>query len=131
MDRYMTMHLTHFTTTGKRKAKFKYASAEHKRAAEQLAQDWQELKKSYSSPPVARPIQNARSLGKSLPKIPVRGGTLLSAPSMSTGIGVAVKAPVPMYTGDKMIGIGTLHKSNAVPVFSDEEAHDISKMRRG
>jgi len=34
------------------------------------------------------------------------------------------------YTGDKMIGIGTLHKSNAVPVFTDEEAKDMAKMRR-
>ena len=35
-----------------------------------------------------------------------------------------------VYTGDKMIGIGTLHKSNAVPVFSSEEASDMAKMRR-
>jgi hypothetical protein len=36
-----------------------------------------------------------------------------------------------MYTGTKMIGIGTLHKSNAVPVFSDDEAKDMARMRRG
>jgi hypothetical protein len=126
----MTMHLTHFTTTGKRKAKFKYASAEAKRTAEQLEQEWKELKKSYSAPPVRKPIENARSLGKSLPTIPQRG-SLLSAPSLSTGIGTATKADVPVYTGDKIKGIGTMHKSNAVPVFSDEEAQDISKMRRG
>ena len=35
-----------------------------------------------------------------------------------------------VYTGDKMIGIGTLHKSNAVPVFRVEDAHDMAKMRR-
>ena len=126
----MTMHLTHFTTTGKRKAKFKYASADAKRQAEQLEQEWQALKKSYSAPPVRKSIENARTLGKSLPTIPQRG-TLLSAPSMSTGIGTAVKAAIPVYTGDKIKGIGTMHKSNAVPVFSDEEAQDISKMRRG
>jgi hypothetical protein len=34
------------------------------------------------------------------------------------------------YTGDKMKGIGTLHKSNAVPVFTDEEARDQANMRR-
>jgi hypothetical protein len=28
------------------------------------------------------------------------------------------------------LGIATMHKSNAVPVFSDEQAVDISKMRR-
>jgi len=35
------------------------------------------------------------------------------------------------YTGDAMIGIATLHKSNAVPVFSADDAKDISRMRRG
>jgi hypothetical protein len=35
-----------------------------------------------------------------------------------------------VYTGDKMIGIGTLHKSNAVPVFRVEDAEDMAKMRR-
>jgi carbonic anhydrase len=34
------------------------------------------------------------------------------------------------YTGDKMIGIATLHKSNAVPVFSTEDAQAIANMRR-
>ena len=34
------------------------------------------------------------------------------------------------YTGDKMKGIGTLHKSNAVPIFTDEEAKDQAAMRR-
>lgn len=34
------------------------------------------------------------------------------------------------YTGDKMKGIGTLHKSNAVPIFTDEEAIDQANMRR-
>ncbi len=38
--------------------------------------------------------------------------------------------PSPIYTGTKVKGIGSMHKSNAVPVFSDEEAIDISRMRR-
>ena len=51
-------------------------------------------------------------------------------PSLDTGIGVATKRAAPVYTGDKMIGIGQLHKSNAVPVFKQEEAEDIARMRR-
>jgi hypothetical protein len=39
--------------------------------------------------------------------------------------------PVQVYTGTKVIGIGTMHKSNMVPIFSDNEAEEISKMRRG
>ena len=54
-------------------------------------------------------------------------------PSLNTGaVGTCTK-PVhgKVYTGDKMIGIGTLHKSNAVPVFNSEDAVEISRMRRG
>lgn len=36
-----------------------------------------------------------------------------------------------VYTGTRLIGIATMHKSNMVPVFSAQDAEDISKMRRG
>ena len=51
-------------------------------------------------------------------------------PSRDTGGAVATLKPTPVYTGDKMIGIGQLHKSNAVPVFRAEDAEDIARMRR-
>jgi hypothetical protein len=52
-------------------------------------------------------------------------------PSLDTGLGVATKPVRPeTYTGNNIKGIATMHKSNAVPVFSNEEAVDISKMRR-
>jgi len=38
--------------------------------------------------------------------------------------------PPQVYTGTKVKGIGTMHKSNAVPIFSDDEAIEISRMRR-
>jgi len=50
--------------------------------------------------------------------------------SLNTGLGVATAAPRKVYTGDKMIGIATMHKSNAVPVFNSMDAVEISKMRR-
>ena len=53
------------------------------------------------------------------------------APSVAAeGIGNALLKEPQMYSGTKMIGIATLHKSNAVPVFSEEEIIDISHMRR-
>lgn len=51
-------------------------------------------------------------------------------PSLSTKGGDATKASPKVYTGDKVLGIATLHKSNAVPVFNSTEAVEISKMRR-
>ena len=50
--------------------------------------------------------------------------------SLNSGMGVATKAPAKVYTGTMMKGIATMHKSNAVPVFTDEQAKDISSMRR-
>ena len=50
--------------------------------------------------------------------------------SLNTGFVAPAAAPRKVYTGDKMIGIATLHKSNAVPVFNNTEAVEISKMRR-
>jgi hypothetical protein len=50
--------------------------------------------------------------------------------SVDTGF-IALTKPVPnSYTGNKMKGIATMHKSNAVPVFTDTEAKEISSMRR-
>jgi hypothetical protein len=33
-----------------------------------------------------------------------------------------------VYTGDVVLGIATMHKSNAVPVISQQEAQDIARM---
>ena len=36
------------------------------------------------------------------------------------------------YSGErKLIGIGMLHKSNLVPVWDEQDAKEISRMRRG
>lgn len=36
-----------------------------------------------------------------------------------------------LYTGSAMVGISTMHKSNAVPVFNTDHAKEITRMRRG
>jgi hypothetical protein len=51
-------------------------------------------------------------------------------PSLNTGNVAATKADPKVYTGTKVLGIATMHKSNAVPVFNSEEAVEISSMRR-
>lgn len=51
-------------------------------------------------------------------------------PSLDTGLAVATKAPEKVYTGTNIVGIATMHKSNAVPVFNDKHAVEISSMRR-
>lgn len=38
--------------------------------------------------------------------------------------------PRDSYTGTYVIGIGTMHKSNSIPITSDQQAKDIARMRR-
>lgn len=45
--------------------------------------------------------------------------------------GACAKRESPTYTGDLIVGIGTMHKSNAVPIMrGTKQAEDIAKMRR-
>jgi hypothetical protein len=45
-------------------------------------------------------------------------------------MGPATKAPPKIYTGNKIIGIATMHKSNMVPIFNEEAAIEVAQMRR-
>ena len=131
----MTMHLEGpwLSTTGKKKGKIKFASAEAKRKSEQLDKDWKELQKRWGVELEEKKRKRALSAE------PLSGNYSLTIPagrstthikSLGQDNGVATMAPAKVYTGTKVKGIATMHKSNAVPVFSDEEAVDISKMRR-
>ena len=121
------------STTGKRKGKQKFASAEHARKARELDESWKELQKKW-----AVEIEDKKRK-RAMTAAPLKGNYSLTIPegrnttshlkSVDTG-GNALLKPNPIYTGTKVKGIATMHKSNAVPVFSDEEAIDISKMRR-
>lgn len=128
----MTMHLAHpgLTTTGKKRGKQKWASAEAKRKAEALAADWNKLLERHNIKPSAK-VSNKNSTGIYTATTPYRrDADQPRIPSKITSWDPCVKAPEKVYTGTKVKGIGTMHKSNAVPIFSDEEAIEISKMRR-
>lgn len=45
-------------------------------------------------------------------------------------MGSTAKPAEKTYTGTNMLGVATMHKSNAVPVFNSDAAKDISNMRR-
>ena len=53
-------------------------------------------------------------------------------PSLHGGVDTAAAPakPSPAYTGTEMLGVGTMHKSNAVPVFNADAAKDLATMRR-
>lgn len=130
----MSMHLEGpwLSTTGKRRGKMKFRNADQARQYREQESEWAELKKRWGAESEDR--RRTRGLTATTyvpPKMEFRGAEMLSKPSLSTGVGVATKSASPVYTGNKVKGIGTMHKSNAVPIFSDEEAVEISQMRRG
>lgn len=130
----MTMHLCGpaLSLNGKKKGKFKYRNAAEAQKARELDSSWKELLKRQgieAEEKKRRRALAAEPLVYNLTGATDRAGTA-HIPSLGTSGGVAVLAPPKVYTGTKVKGIATMHKSNAVPVFSDEEAIDISKMRR-
>lgn len=93
----------------------------------ELQSSWETMLKKYATKKIApkkQSLSDVYSLGtpacRETPKHP-------SLPF--TGAPCVLK-PNPVYTGTAIKGIGTMHKSNAVPIFSDEEAVAIATMRR-
>ena len=131
----MTMHLAHpsLSLTGKKKGKVKFRNADEARKSRELDASWRELLTSHGIEQEKRRKSRALKAPVYVPPTPhYRGADEPRIPSLSTGMmGVAAKAAPKVYTGDKIVGIAAMHKSNLVPVFNTEAAKDISKMRRG
>jgi hypothetical protein len=130
----MTMHLHHpsLSLAGKKKGKHKFRNAEEARKARELDASWKELQKKWEVDADARRRSRALKAEPLSYKLttPVGRTTTNNLPSRVTPGGST--APVhKVYTGTKVLGIATMHKSNAVPVFAEEEAIEISRMRRG
>jgi hypothetical protein len=130
----MTMHLAHpaLSLGGKRKGKVKFRNAEEARKARELDASWEELKKKWEVDADEKRRRRAMSAEPLTYKLTTPAGRTTShnIPSLNTGEGIAASKPAQQYTGTKMKGIGTMHKSNSVPIFSDEEAVAIATMRR-
>ena len=130
----MSMHLHHpsLSLGGKRRGKVKFRNAEEAKKARELDASWRELQKKWD----VDADDKRRSRAMKAPPLeyklttPVGRTNTHHIPSRDTGGNATLAAPK-VYTGTKVKGIATMHKSNAVPVFSDEEAIEISRMRRG
>jgi hypothetical protein len=110
--------------TGPQKSKKRKPNAKQR----ELDASWEALKKKYAPktvvPQKEQQLRDVYSLGKpacrETPKIP----------SLPFSGAPCTKKQSPVYTGSSIKGIGTMHKSNAVPIFSDEQAIEIATMRR-
>jgi hypothetical protein len=131
----MTMHLEGpwLSTTGKKRGPRQWASSAAKKQAETRQAEWDRklvefdrMAPKFSTGPYNAP---KKIMSDFMPRTPPGRETPRIA-SQDTGWVTCKAVKDTEYTGDKILGIGVLHKSNGVPVFSQEEAHDISKMRR-
>jgi hypothetical protein len=127
------------STTGKKKGKQKFRTAEAANRARQAKESWNEILEKYDAKVVVeKPKQVRAGSSKNLATYRTDWRSRVDPnrltdhiPSRDTGCGVAARPADKVYTGDAMIGIGQLHKSNGIPVFRQEDAVDVSKMRRG
>jgi hypothetical protein len=122
-----------YSTTGKQKGKRRWASAEAKKLAQKRQAEWDrklvefdKMAPKFSTGPYNSP---RKTIADVMPKTPP-GRETVRVESQDTGWVPCVKVTDQTYTGTKVKGVGTMHKSNAVPIFSDDEAKDISSMRR-
>jgi len=83
-------------------------------------------KKTKSNTKSARPV--IRAVQSNAPK-PYRRETPEYRSNTSATASTARPEPK-RYTGSLVKGIGTMHKSNAVPIINEQEMKDIARMRR-
>lgn len=129
----MTMHLHHpsLSLNGKKKGKKKFRNADEAQKARDLDADWKELQKKWGVEAEEKKRKRALTLEVWTPGPAThRGAQDPKIASVDTGWAPCVKAPDKVYTGTEMLGIGQLHKSNAIPVFRQQDAEDLAKMRR-
>ena len=128
----MSMHLHHpsLSLNGKKKGKVKFRNAEEAKKSRELDESWKQLQKKWEVEAEDKKRKRALSAETLTYNLAIpEGRSTKHFPSRDTG-GNATLAPAKIYTGTKIKGIGTMHKSNAVPIFSDEEAIAIANMRR-
>jgi hypothetical protein len=101
-------------------------------AARELDRSWQEILRQHSAPLE----RGARSWGlarqsRAQPKTqPIPTPEVARRDAFAGMRGVAARAPDKVYTGDKIIGVAVMHKSNLVPIFNEQAAVEVAQMRR-
>lgn len=131
------MGLAHpaLNTTGRRRGKQKFASAEAARKHRELTAEWTQRQAEWATLSVTstasrRPSKPAAKIVSPVATSPIRE-TERPASLNSWVTGAVTSKPTQQYTGDKMLGIAVMHKSCLQPVFNADAAVESAKMRRG
>ena len=128
----MSMHLCKpYMTTTRYKNKSRRNASQRQLDAEARHQKWLE-KNGLDNASLRKKLPydaKGRRLGVYQPTDLKEGVRVGQSESKAAGNGHAKDTYV--YTGTLIKGIATMHKSNAVPVISKEDAINIANMRRG
>ena len=131
----MTMHLEGpwLTTTGKKRGPRKWATSEAKKLAQKRQAEWdrklvefERMTPRFSTGPHTAP---KKTIADFIPRTPP-GRETAPTPSQDTGWVPCVKVHDQEYTGNAVVGIAQMAKSNAVPVFDSNHIVEIARMRR-
>ena len=125
------MHLHHpsLSMSGKKRGKVKFRNADEARKARELEESWKELQAKWGVEADARKRKQAPTAPLTTAPALAYRGQHEKRNSVNTG-GNATLKPSPVYTGDKVLGIAQMAKSNAVPVFNSDYIVEIARMRR-
>lgn len=107
------------------------STSARKKLARQKAHAKEKAQRQYEKALAARPARKKSTFTEYKPSDVYRRETP-DYPSLMTNVGTCAKKESQKYTGDLIVGIGTMHKSNAVPIMrGTSQAEEIAKMRRG
>jgi len=133
----MTMHLLGpaYTTTATRKRNSKMTDSKFTKYAMDWRDDCKRCKKLGIEPRslndyVEYRKGNYKPKLRGTPKPKYQISNLRELYPSAEGVAQSFAKTPNTYTGTLIKGISTLHKSNAVPVISEEEMHDHANMRR-
>jgi hypothetical protein len=128
----MSFHLEGpwLSTTGKKKGPKKWASAEAKRKAEFLEESWKALQKKWGIEAEEKKRKRASCCRYVETKRNYFEEKLLRLKACRLLQDLVYEHQIKYIPETKSKVLVLCTKANAVPVFSDEEAQDIAKMRR-
>lgn len=103
----------------------------------ELAAEWDRIMKRHSAPlELGAKAKGLKASGGNVVKYGISAPPKSTTPETDVGrwqrkmCGVTAPPEQKIYTGTACKGVATMHKSNSVPVFTDQEAVDVAKMRR-
>lgn len=103
-------------------------------AQRQLKADWEKMMQQHAKPlEKGAKAKSQTSAAAPISKKPTKlleSSRVNKQPSLDTGYTSTAPREQVRYTGDKVLGVALMHKSNYQPVFDTKTAEEIAKMRR-